>query len=242
MYKKIAIMQPYFLPYLGYFQLINHSDQFILYGNVTFRKKSFITRNVIMDVNGRQEDITVFVKNASSYSMINDIGLVESDWKRKLAKKIQNTYRRAEFFDEVYPSIKAIVELQTQSLFDYNAASIQEVCNLLGIGSKLVTKHEHLDDIEMSLDSTLALPVSSQRIINICKAVQASVYINPEGGVHLYDKTLFAAEGISLKFFKASLDKVSHRRASNPYVSIIDVLMHHGVDGTKKMLSDGAFF
>lgn len=240
--KNIAIMQPYFFPYLGYFQLINYSDEFILYGNVTFRKKSFITRNHIMDVNGRQEDIKVFVKKASSNSSIKSIHIAEGDWKKKLSKKVQTLYSRSSYFDEIYPTIKECIESNCDSLHKYNADSIQKICNLLAINTTVTTEHQHLDYIEDLLEPSQSLPVSSQRVIHICREIGATTYINPEGGVDLYDKTMFAKEGLTLKFFKASLDKVVEKREYNRYVSIIDILMHNGIEGTKAMLNDGSIF
>ena len=235
-------MQPYFFPYLGYFQLINQCDHFILYANVTFRKKSFITRNHLLDANGKREDINVFVKKASSNSRIVDIELVEGDWKRKLSKKVRTMYARAEFFDEVFPVIQACIEDDINTLHGYNARSIQQLCQFLEIDTTLTIEHQHLDFVEDKLKPQDVLPASTQRIIHLCQAMEIDTYCNPEGGVDLYDKATFAENGLNLQFFKAGLQGVEAKRPQDPYSSIIDVLMHNGKQATQRMLNDGHFF
>ena len=235
-------MQPYFFPYLGYFQLIEKVDKFVLYGNVTFRKKSFITRNSLVDNANRQEDIRVFVQKASSNSLIIDIKLVDSDWKQRLTRQVRNIYANAPYFSECYPLLEALILNPAVDLHTYNSETIAGICDLLHIKTSIIIENNRLAEIENSLDSNLELPVSTQRVIKLCEFYDAQTYCNPEGGVELYSKCMFAKHNVGLSFFKAGLDDIHAIRGEHKYTSIIDVLMHCGLAQTRECVKAGSFF
>ena len=239
---KLAIMQPYFFPYLGYFQLIDKVDKFVLYGNVTFRKKSFITRNSLVDNSDRQEDIRLFVKKASSNSRIIDIDLVESDWKEKLVRQVKNIYANAPYFEENFLFIESLILNGSENLHIYNSETIAGLCDYLQIKTPIIIETSDLADIEQSLDQTKELPVATQRVLRLCEHYGGSTYCNPEGGVELYSKCTFAKYETGLQFFKAGLDDVHEIRGEHKYTSIIDVLMHCGIEQTRICVKKGHFF
>lgn len=239
---KLAIMQPYFFPYLGYFQLIEKVDKFVLYGNVTFRKKSFITRNSLVDNADRQEDIRLFVRKASSNSRIIDIELVASDWKEKLVRQVKNIYSNAPYFEENFKVIESLILNSSDNLHVYNSETIAGLCDYLQIRTPVIIETNSLDRIEESLDSTLDLPVSTQRVLKLCEYYNANTYCNPEGGIELYSKCTFTKYDKGLQFFKAGLDDVHEIRGEHKYTSIIDVLMHCGIEQTRSCVKKGSFF
>lgn len=132
--KSIAIMQPYFLPYIGYFQLINSVDEFVVYDNIQFTKRCWIHRNRILE-NGKDVFISLPLKKDSDYLNVNERYLADNflEYKIKILNKIKNNYRRAPFYSTVHSLIERIFEYENHNLFEFVFNSIIEVCNFLGI-------------------------------------------------------------------------------------------------------------
>jgi hypothetical protein len=235
-------MQPYFFPYLGYFQLIDKVDKFVLYGNVTFRKKSFITRNTLVDNADRQEDIRVFVKKASSNSRIIDIELVDSQWKNKLVRQVRNIYSKAPYFEECFEYLEQLILTRSNNLHEYNSEIIVGLCDFLQITTPILIEKKDLKLIEDNLNQSFDLPVSTQRVIGLCDYYDCVTYCNPEGGAELYSKPTFSKHNLELLFFRAGLDDIHAIRGEHKYTSIIDVLMHCGAENTRKYIKSGSFF
>ena len=106
---KVAIMQPYFFPYIGYFQLINLVDVFVVYDDVNYIKKGWINRNNIL-INKKSFLFSLPLQNMSQNKLINEIFLVEdTNWRISLLNTIQITYKNAPYFDEVYSLIEEII-------------------------------------------------------------------------------------------------------------------------------------
>ncbi|MEQ8414716.1 MAG: WbqC family protein [Imperialibacter sp.] len=220
---KVAIMQPYFLPYVGYFQLINAVDKFVIYDNIEFTKKGWINRNRFL-VNGGDEFFTLPLKKDSDYLQVKERLLAdsfESD-RAKILRKIKEAYRKAPFADKTYPILEDIFNYQSKNLFDYILNSVRIVCNQFGIQTEIV--------ISSSIDINHQLR-SESKVIEICKKIGASAYINPIGGVELYSSSKFALDGIELSFLKASPFEYSQfQNAFVPWLSILDVMMFVSVD------------
>lgn len=216
---KIAIMQPYFLPYIGYFQLVNAVDRFVVYDNIQYTKKGWITRNRIL-LNGRETMISLPVKKASDYLDIVDRELGDS-WqaeKIKLLNRISSAYCKAPEFDKVYRLVQDIVECDDRNLFDFIHNSLRLVFAYLNIQTPIV--------ISSSLDVDVELK-GQDRVIATCKILDAKQYLNPVGGLELYSRKEFEANGIDLGFLRTGdlrysqpIDKFI------PFLSILDVLMY----------------
>jgi hypothetical protein len=216
--KKIAIMQPYFFPYIGYFQLINAVDEFIVYDNIEYTKKGWISRNRIL-VNGVDTYISLPLKKDSDFLHVKDRFLAET-WdieRKKILNRIAESYRRAPFFNETYRVLEHCIMYEEQNLFKFILNSVQTMVHYLNIKTKFKVSST------LSIDHNLK---SEDKVLAICEEEQAGVYINPIGGASLYDKDRFRLHNIELQFQKSNY--INYKQLGNefiPWLSIIDVLM-----------------
>lgn len=226
---KVAIMQPYFFPYIGYFQLINAVDVFVIYDDVNYIKKGWINRNTIL-VNGKGFLFNIPLQKASQNKVINQI-IIEynSTWKINLLKTITFSYKKAPFYTEVFPIIKNIIEHDEKNLAKFITHSLREICCFLSISTTIVNS----SDIEKNNDLK-----AQNKIIEICKMQEADSYINAIGGTALYNKDAFIKSGLSLNFIKSkAIIYPQFKNEFIPWLSIIDVLMFNTVTDIKKMLN-----
>jgi WbqC-like protein family len=226
--KKLAIMQPYLFPYIGYFQLINAADKFVVYDDVTFIKQGWINRNNIL-LNGSPFLFTIPIKNISSYSLICETEVsYKVDWKSKLLKTIQQSYRKSPYFEIVFPIIENTFTTQECYISKIAVKSINEIVRYLGLST----------EVQESSNSYLNNELSSQeRIIDICKQESASQYINPIGGKYLYSKDVFKENGIQLGFIQSQ--PIQYKQFKDKFVSslsILDVIMFNSPDEVNIML------
>jgi len=225
---KLAIMQPYFFPYIGYFQLLNAVDKFILYDDVTYIKRGWINRNNIL-INKNKILITLSLKSVSQNKLINEI---EVNTNNNLIKTIKQAYLKAPYFDYAFPIIEKTFESIKPGfkISEISGLSIMNVAEYL----KLDTLFEYSS---ISYSDTKGLG-RAQRLIEICKINRADTYINPIGGIELYSKEEFKNENINLFFIKSSIEP--YKQFDNDFVpglSIIDVLMFNSPEQTKEMLN-----
>lgn len=227
----IGIMQPYFLPYLGYFQLIEYVDMFVVYDNIQFTKKGWIHRNRILE-NGEDVMFSLSLKKDSDYLNINQRYLSEN-WPKqrdKTLRKISNNYRKASYFESVFPLIESIFLKQESCLFDFIYNSVKQICRYLGIETELV------------ISSTIAYNhnlMGEKKVIDICCELNAQQYVNPIGGLELYSTGNFKDKGIKLRFLKSEIQpypQFKHDFVSN--LSIIDVMMFNSKDKIRNMLKE----
>lgn len=228
---KLGIMQPYFLPYIGYFQLINVVDKFVVYDNIKYTKKGWINRNRIL-VNGKDEYITLPLISASDYFYINQRRLVDtfSTDRRKILNKVRENYRNAVCFSIVYKVLEEILEFQNKNLFEFIFNSLKIVCNYLDITTEFV--------ISSTLPIDHALK-AEDKVITICKQQDAAMYINPIGGMELYSKERFKANHIDLKFLRTNpRDYPQFGGRFVPNLSILDVMMCNQKDKIMTILNN----
>ena len=241
--KSIGIIQPYFFPYIGYFQLINEVDEFVLYDAVSFRKNSWLNRNYIKDKGTSSlVQITVPVKKKSSYSLINEVNVsLDIKWKNQIKNLIFFNYKKAPFFGEVYEPIVELLYNECESLHEYNSMIVKGLCKQIGINTPIVTQNEKHQTLEANLkvrSEERNTKVKEQRVYDLCELYNANCYINPINGMELYEFEKFNQQGLKLAFIKAEEITYDQFKAPfEPYLSIIDVLMHNGFDGTKLLLS-----
>jgi hypothetical protein len=211
---KIAIMQPYFLPYLGYWQLIHNVDIFVIYNDVNFIKQGWINRNKIL-INNRYTFFTIPLKKFQHTDKINEIYISPSEiWKSKMLKMLEFKYRKAPFFYEIFPIIEEIILLNTDSLSDLVINQIKIITTYLKINSIIKIS---------SIDFPDTLLQGEERLIHICQKQNASIYINPEGGKNLYSPNKFSEKGIDIQFLKYTGSP--HSNSKTEHLSIIDFLM-----------------
>lgn len=227
---KIGIMQPYFFPYIGYWQLINAVDVFVIYDNIQFTKKGWIKKNRIM-MNGKDMIISLPIKNDSDYLNINERFLPETFSKDriKILNQIKAAYNRAPEFDSVFPILEHSMNCGKDNLFDFIYVTIDEIVKYLGINTKILISSS------INMDHSLK---NKERVISTCKTLGGDQYINPIGGMELYDKAYFSSHGIDLKFIKT--DDIEYNQFEYSFISnlsIIDVLMFNSHDRMSELMN-----
>ena len=226
---KVSIMQPYFFPYIGYFQLIANSDVFVIYDDVNFIKKGWINRNTIL-VNNSPYLFSMPLQNVSQNKLINEIFITDLDkWKSDLLKTISSSYKKAPFYQDVYPLIEKIISFDELNLALYIQNSLQNLCAYLNLNTKLIMSSE----IDKNNDLR-----GENKIIDICLQLGATQYINAIGGIELYTQENFQVKNIDLKFIKS--ENILYQQFKNefkPWLSIIDVIMFNSVEDTRMLLN-----
>lgn len=229
---KIAIMQPYFMPYIGYFQLINTVDKFIIYDDVNFIKKGWINRNNIL-ANKNRTLFTIPLKKASQNELIKDITINTngfSVWKKKFLKTLEMSYSRVKNYDSVVLLLEDIFSYDTDSISELATYSLIVVCKYLNIKTDIIPSSMVYCNEALS---------GQDRILDICLKERAKIYINPIGGMELYSKSLFKENNIDLFFIRS--DNVIYKQFSEefiPFLSIIDILMFNDKGQVLEMIND----
>ena len=227
---KVGIMQPYFFPYIGYWQLINAVDKFVIYDDVNFIKGGWINRNKIL-VNGQARYINLQMHKASPNKLINEIEVLGNKvYNKKLLKTIESSYRKAPYYSEVYPIIESIIKQDENNLAKYLINSIREVCKYLGISTQILVSSE------IEKNNNLR---GQDKIIEICKILGANQYINAIGGIELYSRKDFESNGILLNFLRTK--SIRYKQFNDnflPNLSIIDVIMFNSVQETKRLMEE----
>lgn len=224
---RVAIMQPYLLPYIGYFQLIAAVDRFVIYDTVKYTKKGWINRNRFLR-NGEATTFTLPIARGTDDLDIRDRQVAADFTPDKLCAQIAGAYRRAPFFPETMPLVEEVLRLRSEDLFGHLHAGLRLACAHLGIATPILVASE----VEGSTDLR-----GQDRVLDICSRLSAELYINPIGGTELYDPDAFAARGMTLRFLKARPH--SYPQFGQPFVpwlSILDPLMFLGREDVRATL------
>jgi hypothetical protein len=213
-------MQPYFFPYIGYFQLINAVDIFVIYNDVNYIKGGWINRNKYLAFD-KEVLFTIPLENSSSFSKINTIKINQKLfplWRKKFLKSISQSYNKATNFNTVYPLIEKLLEIDEVLTTDLlNLKILKEISIYLNIKTQFIESYTVFNKQDLK---------GQDRVIALCKHFNAKEYINAIGGSALYDKTIFKQNGIKLSFIKPN--EYTYKQFNNdfiPWLSIIDVLM-----------------
>jgi hypothetical protein len=226
----IAIMQPYFMPYIGYWQLIGAVDAFVLYDNIKYTKKGWINRNRFLR-NGVEAAFSLPLRKDSDFLDVDQRYLADAFDRENLLNQFREAYRKAPEFSSVVPLLEGIIRNPAANLFEYILASIRAICDFLWIKTPLL--------VSSTIDCDHSLK-SAERVQAICKALGADSYVNPVGGMELYSKEDFARHGIDLKFLKAL--PLEYQQSGNPFVpclSILDLLMFNSKEFTQSKIYSG---
>ena len=227
---KLGIMQPYFLPYIGYWQLMNAVNKYVVYDDVNFIKGGWINRNRIL-VNGKPQYFNVQMKGSSSFKLINEIEINNSEISiNKNLKTIYMAYHKAPYFPKVNLLIEKILKNQTPNLAEYVINSIKCIAEYLNIKSEIIISSKISKNNELK---------NQDKVIEICKKLNATEYYNAIGGMELYSFDDFRKNGINLSFLKTN--DIFYKQFNNEFVpnlSIIDVMMFNSQEEIKAMLND----
>jgi hypothetical protein len=225
---KVAIMQPYFFPYIGYFQLISAVDLFIVYDNIKYTKKGWINRNRMLQ-NGKDILFSLQLRSDSDYLDVCERELSAEFSRDRLLNQIKGAYQRAPYFAGSFPLVEKIIRYEDNNLFRFLHNSLNKIC-------------EHLD-ITTEIRVSSGIPINhdlknQDKVLALCDAVGANTYINSIGGKELYSKEMFREKGLELKFIKSKpFEYQQFGGEFIPWLSMIDVMMFNPLDKIKAGIS-----
>lgn len=225
----LGIMQPYAFPYIGYFQLINAVDKFVILDDVNFINKGWINRNNVL-VSGKANIFTIPLKDTSQNKLINEIDIAaDGKWETKLLKTLALNYRKAPMFDKAFPVIEETVNSGTGSIAAFNYRATMSIMQYLEIKTEVVPSSSVYQNRHLK---------GQERIIDICMAEQATVYINPIGGMDIYTREDFSKKNLDLHFIRSG--DIRYDQFKNefvPWLSIIDVMMFNQPEKINELLN-----
>ena len=224
---KLAIMQPYLFPYLGYFQLIRAVDAFVIYDDVNYIKGGWVNRNFILAQDGKQL-ITLPLQGGSPNLLINHIEV--GGRPAKLLETIRHCYSKAPQFGNIFPLLESVFLQQEKNLARFLEWKLRKVCDYLGLHPEW-----HLSS-RLKKDNSLR---GQDKVLAICEELGATHYVNASGGMELYGHEAFASRGLKLSFVQPRA--VEYRQFNKPFVpnlSIIDIMMFNNQEQCAKLLEE----
>ena len=226
---KLGIMQPYFFPYIGYFQLLNMVDKYVVYDDARFANNKWGYRNRIL-INGAPSYFRANTLKASQNKQFNEIKMSSDiEAKQKSIHMLECAYGKAPYFKKVMPLMKQFLMEDYDNLAECNVASIKLVCSFLDIKTEILLMSE------LDCDKDLR---KQYKIYDACKSLGCNEYINAIGGTELYSFEEFRENGIELAFLKT--DDFSYPQFGGAFVpdlSIIDVMMFNSVPTIQDLLN-----
>jgi hypothetical protein len=225
---RLAIMQPYFLPYLGYFQLIAAVDLFIVYDNIKYAKRGWINRNRML-LNGKDATFSLPLKRGSDALDVRERELAADFNRDKLLHQFAGAYRRAPYFEQTLPLVERIIRHEDDNLFGFLHHSLVRTCEHLGITT----------EIRRSSDVAIDHQLKSQdKVLALCAAVGAENYLNAIGGRDLYSFAAFRGRGVELAFIQSNaFEYPQFGETFVPWLSIIDVMMFNPLVTVRSRIS-----
>lgn len=227
---KIGIMQPYFIPYIGYWQLLNAVDKYVIYDDVNYIKGGWINRNKIL-VNKTPQYFNIPMLGASPNKLINEVGVNhDQNVIKKNLRIIEAAYGKAPYFAEIFPLVEAMLRCGKDDIASYVAASTQIICKYLDIKTELIISSDIKKDNNLK---------GQEKVLEICRILNATDYYNAIGGRELYSFEEFEKRGIKLHFLKRN--EIRYQQFGDefyPDLSILDVMMFNPVEKIKEMLND----
>jgi hypothetical protein len=215
---RLAIMQPYFLPYIGYFQLMSAVDKLVLLDDVNFITGGWINRNRVA-VKGQPHWLTIPLVKASQNRLINEIEIVNDPfWTRKIMRTVELSYPGSLFAGEILPLLSEMLQEARGSLSAFLFHHLRRLADYIGIPIQI--------EQSSAVHPKEAL-TEQHRILEICARERASTYVNLPGGRNLYDAHCFASAGVELLFLEPNLPALTlrHGGSEGPSLSILDLLM-----------------
>lgn len=232
---KIAIMQPYLFPYLGYFSLIKNTDYFVFFDTPQYIRKGWINRNRILKENGEPTYFTVPIQKTERETAILNIKIDnQQDWKKKILGQLSYYKRRAPYYEETMEVVQNVLGSEDAKLYisRLGIKSCLEVCKYLEINVKY--------DVFSKMDLEIGhVGAPDEWALEITKAMGYDTYVNPPGGMEFFDSAKYEKEGIQLRFLQNNLPQYTQRIGKFVSgLSILDVMMFNSVDDIRKMLND----
>lgn len=227
---KLAIMQPYFFPYIGYFKLLHAVEKFVFYDDVNFIKGGWINRNRLL-LGGKVGYFTVPLSQAGSFSKINSIQ-IKSDmpWEARIFAQISGVYSKAPYYEPVMSLVKNVLETHDGRISTLAKNSVLKVAEYLSLEKSFTMSSEVYGNQDQK---------SVARVLDICRQESATSYVNLPGGRDLYAEEDFLKAGIHLEFVSVRMPVYRQSIAGfHPGLSIIDVLMFNSPQQVVAMMAD----
>lgn len=216
----VAIMQPYLFPYIGYYQLVAAVDTFVFLDDVNYIKRGFVNRNTVINGKGQAVRFTLPVKRASQNRHIRD-HRYGNDWEKPF-QMIDHSYRRSPGYTKWLPRIRALLQRSiNQPVSEINEASIRDPLEALGINTRFFRSSELAPNSRQN---------GEERILQICRELSATRYINLPGGRSLYNHDRFSSTGIELRFLTPPAPEHYDSSGNSLYPSFLHYLMTYGTD------------
>lgn len=222
MNKKVAISQSNYIPWKGYFDLINSVDEFILYDDMQYTRRDWRNRNKIKTPNGPQWlTIPVEVKG-KYYQKINETKISDANWHKKHLLSLKQNYSKSNCFKEIFPFVEKIYleSVKLKFLSEVNAKFINEICQFLKINTKITFSSEY----------EIIGSNPTENLINVCKQSKAKEYFTGPAAKAYIDESCFFKENIDLIYF----DYTNYREYKQLFqgfshnVTILDMLFNLG--------------
>lgn len=223
----LGIMQPYFMPYIGYWQLMAAVDSYVVYDDVNYIKGGWVSRNNIL-LNGQSHLFTITLNGASPNKLFSEI-TIRDDF-QKFLRMIDSAYHKAPYYQQVVPVLQDICHYPQRTLGEFMLHSFQTILSYLDLRTNLI--------LSSTIDKDNSLH-GKDKVKHICHLLGADTYYNAIGGQALYDKADFAAEGLTLYFLQTN--KIEYKQFNNAFVpnlSIIDVLMFNSPEQVRQLLTE----
>lgn len=222
---KLGIMQPYFMPYIGYFQLMAAVDKYVIFDDVNYIKRGWSARNNII-VNGQKHLFSVMVEGGSQNNLYTQVRVIDDFV--KLKKTLEMNYKRAPYYAETIALLEKVFSFENRQFNHFIRNSFEVVFDYLGINTEFVFSSDLGNDKSMK---------GKDKILDICKLMGATEYYNAIGGSELYDKKEFVENGIQLYFVNSTLEPYPQLSPQFiPYLSMIDVLMMNSRENVISLL------
>lgn len=217
--KRIALLQSNYIPWKGYFDLINDVDEFFLYDEVQYTKNDWRNRNQILTPQGKQW-LTIPVRHEYFGQPINEVRIANMKWGKKHWNTIKANYGKAPKFKFFAPIFEELyLDGNEDLLTNVNEKYIKVICGILKIQTPILRSAK----FELQGDK-------NERIIDLCKKVEADIYISGPAAKNYVNEILFKENNIKLEWFQYSLPKAYAQQNSSkfdPYVTVLDYLFNH---------------
>jgi hypothetical protein len=227
-------MQPYFFPYIGYIGLAANADRFVLLDDVQYIRHGWVNRNRILKPGDGWQYVTAPLNKHSGKATIREVELKPGcEWRGKLLRQLEHYKKRAPNYEQVMQLLETALHTNTQSVTELNLACLNATFEYLDTACRIdIASHLDLDYSDVAGPGDWALVISEQ--------LGASSYMNPEGGMTLFDPDAFAAKNINLFAYRAPELTYSQRRkfAFEPNLSIIDAMMYVEPETIRNAMAD----
>jgi len=232
--KTLAIMQPYFFPYLGYFSLMHHADALILFDVVEYDRKGWMHRNRVLKPGGDDwQYIRAGVKKPPYKATIRDVRLVlDNSWIEQLFRQVEHYKLKAPFYEDTVNLLRESLAENPTSLTELNKNILEHIRDYIGIYCPIYV----FSEMDIEIDK---VQHPGQWALKICNKLNANTYVNPIGGRDIFRVDEFLEQGVNIMFVKNELSKYDQNNIRfQAGLSIIDVLMFNSIDETRKLVEN----